>query len=34
VAMDGRVQSFKTTPDITAKLKDIQLHAPMKAQQA
>jgi hypothetical protein len=34
VTMDGRVQSFKTTPDITAKLKDIQLHAPMKARHA
>jgi hypothetical protein len=34
VTMDGRVQSFKTTPDVIAKLKAIQLHAPMKARHA
>jgi hypothetical protein len=34
VTMDGRVQSFKTTPDVIAKLKAIQLHAPMRARHA
>jgi hypothetical protein len=34
VTMDGRAQSFKTTPDVIAKLKAIQLHAPMKARHA
>jgi hypothetical protein len=34
VTMDGRAQSFKTTPDVIAKLKAIQLHAPTKTRHA